>query len=60
MHRLVIVCDDSRLSAIAQCCEMMEWAREMQNERRELIAVVGELDWLFELHNLLYDVDHSQ
>jgi len=46
---------NARILAIAHCVEMMTWAIEMQNEHRALIAVVGELDWYFELHDLLYE-----
>jgi len=50
----------TRYERIAQCNELMYWAIEVQNERRELIAVVGELDQLNELHRLLYEEKENE
>ncbi len=50
----------SRLLAIERCCDEMEAARASQTEFRVLIAVVGELDWLHELHNLIWNSEASR
>ncbi len=50
-----------RLNSITACMEILEWIREQPNyysnhinENYRVIAQIGELDWLEELHRLLY------
>lgn len=50
----------TRFERIAQCVELMYWAVEQQNEHRVLVAVVGELDWYFELHRLLHEEEEEE
>lgn len=43
---------DKRLAELSRCTDEMEWCR---NHEGTVIDLVGELDWLSELHFQLYD-----
>lgn len=46
---------EKRLAAISKCTDEIEWCRNNGKKEPSLINIVGELDWISELHRLLHD-----